>query len=112
MERMFLTYGEIDRIKKKYPGKLPVFVTKSLSARDIPDLPKHKFLVPNNISISQFIWIIRRQIKLPPEKALFVFVNNTLPTSSTLLSELYSMYKCPDGALRMVYISENSFGRL
>jgi GABA(A) receptor-associated protein len=110
MERLFLTFGEIDKLKEKYPGKIPIFVTKSSSARDIPDIPKHKFLAPNNITLGQFIWVIRKQIQLPPEKALFVFVNNTLPTTSSFLSELYSIHKSPDGALRMTYTSENTFG--
>jgi GABA(A) receptor-associated protein len=110
MERLFLTFGEVDRLKEKYPGRIPVFVIKGHGARDIPDIPKHKYLVPSNLSIGQFIWIIRRQITLPPEKALFVFINNTLPSSSALMSELYSIHKCPDGALRMTYTSENTFG--
>ncbi len=110
MERLFLTYGEIDRLKEKFPGKIPVFVTKAPNARDIPDIPKHKFLAPNNITVGQFIWVIRRQLQLSPEKALFVFVNNTLPTTTSFLSELYSIHKSPDGALRMTYTSENTFG--
>jgi GABA(A) receptor-associated protein len=110
MERLFLTYGEIDKLKAKYPGKVPIFVTKANNANDIPDLPKHKFLAPSNLSVGQFLWVIRKQIKLPPEKALFVFVDNTLPTSTTLLSELYANHKSQDGALRMTYTSENTFG--
>lgn len=110
MERLFFIYGEADKIKAKYPGKLPIFITKSSNAKDIPDLPKHKFLVPSHFSIGQFMFIIRHQISLPPEKALFIFVDNTLPTSSTLLSELYAKYKSSDGALRMTYTSENTFG--
>ena len=110
MERLFLTFGEIDKLKEKYPGKIPIFVTKSPNARDIPDITKHRFLAPSDLRLSQFIWVIRKQIQLPPEKALFIFVNNTLPTSSSLLSELYSLHKSPDGALRMSYTSENTFG--
>lgn len=110
MERLFLTFGEADTLKAKYPGKIPIFVTKSLNAKDVPDLPRHKFLAPSHLSLGTFICIIRKQISLPPEKALFVFINNTLPTSSTLLSELYYAHKSPDGALRITYTSENTFG--
>lgn len=110
MERLFLTYGEADTLKAKYPGKVPIFVTRASSARDIPDLPKHKFLAPSHLSVGQFIWVIRKQMTLPPEKALFIFIDNTLPTSSTLLSELYANHKSQDGALRMTYTSENTFG--
>lgn len=109
-ERLFLTYGEADKLRAKYPGKIPIFVTRGTTSNDIPDLPKHKFLAPSHLSVGQFIYIIRRQMSLPPEKALFVFVDNTLPTSSALLSELYATYKSPDGALRMTYTSENTFG--
>ena len=109
-ERLFLNYGEADKLRAKYPGKIPIFVARSSSARDIPDLPKHKFLAPSHLSIGQFIWVIRKQMTLPPEKALFIFIDNTLPTSSTLLSELYANHKSQDGALRMTYTSENTFG--
>jgi GABA(A) receptor-associated protein len=109
-ERLFLTYGEALKLREKYPGKIPIFVTRSANAADMPDLPKHKFLAPSHLSVGQFLYIIRKHIHLPPEKALFVFVGNTLPTSSTLLSELYATHKSQDGALRMTYTSENTFG--
>jgi GABA(A) receptor-associated protein len=47
---------------------------------------------------------------LPPEKAIFLFINNTLETSSALMSDLYARYKSADGALRIVYTSESTFG--
>lgn len=111
-ERLALNYGEIDQLRLKYPGKIPIFVTRGASSSDIPDLPKHKFLAPSDLTVGQFIYVIRRQIKLPPEKALFVFINNTLPTSTTLLSELYATHKGSDGAMRMTYTSENTFGSI
>ena len=49
-------------------------------------------------------------MKLPPEMALFIFVNNTIPSSSTLMSNLYSQYKDPDGFLYLTYSGENTFG--
>jgi GABA(A) receptor-associated protein len=110
MERLFLTFGEVDKLKQKYPGKIPIIVSRSSNAQDVPDLPRHKFLVSSSITMGQFIFFIRKQIKLPPEKALFFFVDNILPTSHILLSELYHKYKNVDGALRMTYTSENTFG--
>jgi GABA(A) receptor-associated protein len=109
-ERLFLTYGEAQKLREKYPGKIPIFVTRARNANDLPDLPKHKFLAPSHLSVGQFLYVIRKHIQLPPEKALFVFVNNTLPTSSTSLAELYTNYRSNDGALRMTYTSENTFG--
>ena len=62
-------------------------------------------------SIDGLTLLVQSQLNLDPfEKALFVFVDNTLPTSSTLLSELYANHKSQDVALRMTYTSENTFG--
>ena len=47
----------------------------------VPDIDKRKFLVPNDISVAQFMWIIRKRIQLPSEKALFLFVGKVLPQS-------------------------------
>lgn len=100
----------IKKIKEKYPGKIPVIVNRANNSTDIPEINKNKFLVSSNITVGQFIYIIRRQIKLPPEKALFIFVNNNLPSSSILMSELYSTYKSSNDILYILYTSENTFG--
>jgi GABA(A) receptor-associated protein len=47
----------------------------------IPDIDKRKFLVPSDITMAQFMWIIRKRIQLPAEKAIFLFVNKTMPLS-------------------------------
>ena len=52
---------------------------------DIP-LDRVKFLVPKDVSATQFTYIIRKRIELPPEKAIFIFVNNNLPTSVVILA--------------------------
>ncbi len=53
----------------------------------IPDIDKRKFLVPNDITIAQFMWIIRKRIQLAPEKAIFLFVNKTMPLSRLSLKK-------------------------
>ena len=56
------------------------------------------------------MYMIRKQIKLTPEKAMYLFIGNILPTSSLTMAEAYGMYKSEDGTLRMFYTSENTFG--
>lgn len=103
--------NDAKRILAKFPGRIPVLVTRSSAvSSDIPHLQKSKFLVPSNLTVGQFIFIIRKQLVMPPEKALFIFVNNNLPTSSMLMSEIYALYKSSDGFLRVVYTSESTFG--
>eukprot|EP01052_Picozoa_sp_SAG31_P004845 SAG31_NODE_205_length_20397_cov_19.191152_13_plen_99_part_00 len=35
--------------------------------------------MPSDLTVGQFVYVIRKRIKLSPEKAIFIFVNNVLP---------------------------------
>jgi len=100
---------EAMRIRSKYPDRFPVIVEKA-PKNPIPDIDKHKFLVPNDLTVGQFIYIIRKRIKLSPEQALFVFVNNTLPPTSELMSNIYKFNKDDDGFLYMLFSGESVYG--
>ncbi|KER27625.1 hypothetical protein T265_05346, partial [Opisthorchis viverrini] len=52
-----------------------------------------------DISVAQFLWIIRKRIQLSEEKALFLFVGSTIPQSSTSIGQLYSDFCDDDGFL-------------
>lgn len=43
-----------------------------------------RYLVPGDLTVGQFVYVIRKRIKLTPEKAIFIFVNNVLPPTGTL----------------------------
>lgn len=100
---------EAGTIRAKYPERVPVIVEKSISS-DIQAIDKNKFLAPCDLTLGQFMYIIRRRMKLPPEKALFVFIRNHIPVQSALLSSLYDEYADKDGFLYMTYAGENTFG--
>jgi GABA(A) receptor-associated protein len=110
MSNLVLKKEVFTNILQKYPGRLPVFITKAHDVRDIPDLPKHKYLFPSHFTVGELIYVIRKQLVLPPEKAIFVFINNTIPTSSSTVGEIYALHQSPDGALRVSYTTENTFG--
>lgn len=44
----------------------------------------HRYLVPADLTVGQFVYVIRKRIKLSPEKAIFIFVNNVLPPTGAL----------------------------
>ena len=77
---------------------------------DIPDLDKKKYLVPADLTVGQFVYVIRKRIKLSPEKAIFIFVNNVLPPTAALMSSIYDEHKDDDGFLYIAYSGENTFG--
>lgn len=100
---------EASRIMKKYPDRVPIIVEKD-SSSDISDIDKHKYLVPKDLTVSQFIYVIRKRIKLQPEQAIFLFVNNSLPPISCLMSEIYEENADECGFLFCVYAGEATFG--
>ena len=97
------------KIRQKYEDRIPVIVEKTDKA-DITNIDKSKFLVPADLTLSQFVYVIRKRLKLPPEKALFVFIKNTIPPGSAFISALYEDYKDDDGFLYLNYTGENTFG--
>jgi GABA(A) receptor-associated protein len=100
---------EAIHIRKKYPDRIPVIVEK-LDNSTIYNIDKKKFLVPCDLTVSQFIYVIRNRLKLASEDSIFIFINNTLPNSSTLVSEIYKEHKDEDGFLYVKYSGENTFG--
>ncbi|TQD70429.1 hypothetical protein C1H46_044034 [Malus baccata] len=70
--------AEASRIREKYPDRIPVIVEKAARS-DIPDIDKKKYLVPADLNVGQFVYVVRKRIKLGAEKAIFIFVNNALP---------------------------------
>lgn len=102
--------AEAARIKEKYPDRIPVIVERAESSKSIPDIDKKKYLVPADLTVGQFVYVIRKRIKLSPEKAIFIFIDNKLPPSASLMSAVYEEMKDKDGFLYIKYSGENTFG--
>ena len=98
------------RILENYPTRIPVICEKNPNAKSTPDIDKSKYLVPDDLTVSQFVYVIRKRIKLAPEQAIFVFINNTIPPASSTFKEIYSTCADTDGFLYMLYSLENTFG--
>lgn len=101
--------AESARIRGKYGDRVPVIVERAEKS-DIPTLDKKKYLVPADLTVGQFVYVIRKRIKLSAEKAIFIFVNNTLPPTAALMSAIYEEHKDEDGFLYVTFSGENTFG--
>lgn len=101
--------AEAKRIREKYPDRIPVIVERAEKS-DIEEIDKKKYLVPEDLTVGQFVYVIRKRIKLSPEKAIFIFVNNVLPPTSAPLATVYEERKDEDGFLYITYSGENTFG--
>lgn len=98
---------ECDRLLVKYPDRVPCIV---LYDPKIYYIENKKYLVPINITFGQFVYIIRKNIKIQETSSIFVFTNNILIPSSMLIWEVYNKYKDPSGILFCTASLENAFG--
>jgi GABA(A) receptor-associated protein len=101
--------AEGEKIVRKYPDRVPVIVEKSPKAR-VKDLDKKKYLVPSDLTVGQFYFLIRKRIQLRAEDALFFFVNNTIPPTSATMGSLYQEHKEEDNFLYIAYSDESVYG--
>lgn len=106
------TKTEADRVLTKYPDRIPVIVNKSTSSGDdTPVIDKNKYLVPCELTVGQFMYVIRKRLTLAPQKALFIFVDNSAPPTSMLMSTLYEQSRDDrTNFLFVTYSGENTFG--
>lgn len=92
-------------ILKRHPDRLPVFVYKKGATTT-----KHKYLVPRDITVAQFMCILRKNINITSDKGIFIFVDNVLPPNSSLMSTLYMQHADEDGYLYITFAQESVFG--
>ena len=62
------------------------------------------------MTVSQFMFVIRKRMSLPPEKAIFIYVNKLIPSPTSSMYDLYTSEKDRDNFLYMSYAAENTFG--
>ena len=101
---------ESDKIKLKYPNRFPIIINKSKKS-DLKDIERSKFLIPGDLTMGQFMYVVRKRIKLNEAESLFLFINETvIPLTSSTISSIYDEYKDEDGFLYVTYCNENVFG--
>jgi hypothetical protein len=99
---------EVELIKEKYPKYIPILI-KSKNNKII--LNQHKYLVNENVTISQFMIIIKKKISLKSYEAIYLFINNTIPNGSCSLNSLYKSHKDPETDMLIITVcKENTFG--
>jgi GABA(A) receptor-associated protein len=98
---------ESKTLKLKYTDRVPVIVKPGT-----PQIEKFKYLVPKNVTVAEFVNVIRKQIKIRSFQALFVLVGGegTLPVSKATMGQVYEEHRNEDGFLYITYSLENTFG--
>ena len=101
---------ECNRVRTKYPDLIPVICERH-GGSTMPQSIRRKYLVPRDITLGQFQFVIRKRIQMCADQALFLFVDGTVICSTMMsLGEIYNKYKDVDGFLYIIYSGESTFG--
>ena len=96
-------------VLKKYPDRVPIICERA--NRYAPKLDRNKYLVPKDISMGDFMFIIRKRMNLSPEKSIYMFVGSeSLAPVSHTMGMIYDNHKDNDQFLYIRYSSESTFG--
>ena len=96
-------------ILQKYPDRIPV-VLKNNKRAPVEGLKKLKYLVPRDITVAEFMENIRKGVSVSSNEAIFIYVNNNIPTATKLMGDIYEEFKDETLYLVMDICHENTFG--
>lgn len=96
-------------IKSKYPNRIPILV-------ESPDLKlrKNKFLIPNDLSVGEFLLCLRKYLSKNESQGIFLFIGekSKVYSNQLLFSEIIKEPNVlgSDGFLSCIIKIENVFG--
>lgn len=103
--------NESKRVLLRYPDRIPIICEKLYEQQTrLPEIDKNKYLAPYDITLGQFIYVIKQRLKINTDEALFFFVNNKMVSINEIIMSIYYYEKDPDGFLYIKYSKESTFG--
>lgn len=101
---------ESRKIHEKFPDRIACIIECSRRS-DLPALNKVKYLVPKDLTVSQFIHVIRKHIKIDRAEAIFLFMaDGVMCTGCVTIEQAYELHHDEDGFLYIQYSKETTFG--
>ena len=99
-----------EKLMKLYPDKIPIICEKDPRSK-LKKMDKTKYLMPEDLTVSQFNLLIRTKIELNPGYALFLLAivkhSEYSIVGETRLRDIYERYaNKEDGFLYIVYAEE------
>ena len=110
--------AESAKIRARYSDRVPVIVERAKNEHTLGALDKKKYLVPGDVTVAQFTYIIRKRMRMDHTTAMYVFVETVkdakrsfiLPPTSSTLTSIYRDHADEDGFLYLSYNGENFSG--
>jgi GABA(A) receptor-associated protein len=98
-----------DKIKARYPGRLPVICEPAPGCALVID--KCKLLVDETAVVAHLLATVRQRVgTLRNTDALFLFARGSIPASAHTVREVYDRHADPDGILYVQFDQEHVFG--
>ena len=99
------------KISEGHPDKVPVILERAKNC-SINKTIKTKYILSREVTMTEFIKIIREKLELSPERALLFLVNGKYSlTLDEDLGQVYDKFKDKsDGFLYMTYSEEIVYG--
>ena len=94
------------KIILKYPQRVPIIVDCKKELK----LDKNKYIVPIDLTLGQFMYILKKRININHEQSIFLLCNNQLVINTELINNLFNRQKDYDGFLYIIISLENTFG--
>ena len=98
--------SESHKIRKQYPDKIPIICERDPRS-NLPDINKSKFLVPSDLTLEQFNYMIRRRMSSIDNDILYLLVDGEdclYEDGNVTIEEIYNKYKnYQDGLLYLAY---------
>lgn len=99
---------ESELIVSKFNDKIPVIIDEC--PIEFRSRFHRKMLVKQEMTMTEFLYQIRKKFNVHCEECVIVFINNKLITGSKTFYEIYKQEKDLDGFLYVVICKENAFG--
>ena len=100
---------EAEKVLAKYPDRIPIICERANT--DAPRLDRSKYLVPTDISMGEFMYVIRKRMKILPEISIYLFVGeDSLAPVSHTMGMISDRYRDEDKFLYIRYSGEATFG--
>jgi len=100
---------ESTKVKLSHPTHICAIIEKSKNSQ-LKEIDTRKFLIPKTTKFIDVIYIIRKKINLSQTDAIYMFINDIIPSPNENIETIYNKYQNQDGFLYIKYDSENTFG--
>lgn len=110
-----MTRQDVEKIIQKHPDRLPIIVRE-----DKKNTSKwQNFLVPSQLTIGDFMVILRRKIKLEAYESIYIFIQPNqevsktkliMPPTSSTIGQIYHDHHDDKLLLKLIWARENTFG--